>query len=61
MPEIYDLYVTSGVRGGAQAIGSGKPMIVIDSMLLARLGPGEQRVVLAHELGHIPLRPPSST
>lgn len=45
MPEIYDLYVTSGVRGGAQAIGSGKPMIV----------------VLAHELGHIPLRPPSST
>ncbi len=41
------------VPGMAQAIGSGKPMIVIDSMVLQRLGPGEQRVVLAHELGHI--------
>jgi Zn-dependent protease with chaperone function len=53
MPEVYDLYVTSGVLGGAQAVGSGKPMIVIDSMLLERLGHGEQRVVVAHELGHI--------
>ncbi|MDQ6842454.1 MAG: M48 family metallopeptidase [Actinomycetota bacterium] len=53
MPEVYDLYVTSGVLGGAQAVGSGKPMVVIDSMLLSRLGPGEQRVILAHELGHI--------
>ncbi|HET6871044.1 MAG TPA: M48 family metallopeptidase [Solirubrobacteraceae bacterium] len=53
MPDIYDLYVTWGVLGGAQAIGSGKPMVVIDSGLLRRLGPGEQRVVLAHEVGHI--------
>jgi Zn-dependent protease with chaperone function len=53
MPEVYDLYVTSDVRGGAQTIGSGQPMIVFDSMLLQELGPGEQRVVLAHELGHI--------
>jgi len=53
MPDDYDLYVTSGVRGGAQTIGSGKPMLVMDSMLLQRLGPGEQRAVLAHELGHI--------
>jgi Zn-dependent protease with chaperone function len=53
MPDVYDLYVSSGVRGGAQAIGSGKPMIVVDSDLLQRLGPGEQRVVLAHELGHV--------
>ena len=53
MPDVYDLYVTSGVFGGAQAIGSGKPMIVVDSRLLQWLGPGEQRVVLAHELGHI--------
>jgi Zn-dependent protease with chaperone function len=52
-PDVYDLYVASNVRGGATAIGSGRPMIVIDSMLLQRLGPGEQRVVLAHELGHI--------
>jgi Zn-dependent protease with chaperone function len=53
MPDIYDLYVTWGVLGGAQAVGSGKPMVVIDSGLLRRLGPGEQRVVLAHEVGHI--------
>jgi Zn-dependent protease with chaperone function len=51
--ERYDLYVSTGVRGGAQAIGSGKPMIVIDSQLLEWTGPGEQRTVLAHELGHI--------
>lgn len=53
MPDEYDVYVTSPVPGMAQAIGSEKPMIVVDSMLLQRLGPGEQRVVLAHELGHI--------
>jgi Zn-dependent protease with chaperone function len=53
MPDVYDLYVSWGVMGGAQTIGSGKPMIVIDSQLLERLGPGEQRVVLAHEVGHI--------
>ncbi len=53
MPDEYDVYVTSPVPGMAQAIGSGKPMILVDSMLLQRLGPGEQRVVLAHELGHI--------
>ncbi len=51
--ERYDLYVSTGVRGGAQAIGSGKPMIVVDSQLLQWLGAGEQRTVLAHELGHI--------
>ncbi|MDQ6818087.1 MAG: M48 family metallopeptidase, partial [Actinomycetota bacterium] len=53
MPDVYDLYVTPGVLGGAQVIGSGEPMVVVDSMLLQRLGPGEQRVLLAHELGHI--------
>jgi Zn-dependent protease with chaperone function len=53
MPDVYDVYVTSPVPGLAQAIGSGKPIILVDSLLLARLGPGEQRVVLAHELGHI--------
>ncbi len=53
MPEVYDLYVTWGVPGGAQAIGAGKPMIVAGSVLLDKLGPGERRVVLAHEVGHI--------
>ncbi len=53
MPSVYDLYVTWGVPGGAAAIGSQNPMIVFDTMLLQNLGPGEQRVVIAHELGHI--------
>jgi Zn-dependent protease with chaperone function len=53
MPDIYDLYVTWDVLGGAQAIGAGKPMVVMDSGLVRRLGPGEQRVILAHEIGHI--------
>jgi Zn-dependent protease with chaperone function len=53
MPEVYDLYVTWGVMGGAQAIGAGKPMVVMGSGLLKNLGPGEQRVILAHEVGHV--------
>ncbi len=53
MPDLYDLYVTSSVLGNARAVGSQKPMIVIDSSLVELLGPGEQRVILAHELGHI--------
>ena len=53
MPDVYDLYVTWGVFGGAQAIGAGKPMVVMSSELFEKLGSGEQRVVLAHEVGHI--------
>jgi len=53
MPEVYDIYVGSGVMGGAQAVGAGKPMIVFDSYLLGLLGAGEQRAILAHEVGHI--------
>ena len=53
MPDVYDLYVTWGVPGGAQAIGAGKPMVVVGSILNDKLGAGEQRVVLAHEVGHI--------
>ena len=51
--DVPDLYVTHPVLGGAVVIGSGKPMLVMDSTLLRRLGTGEQRVVLAHEVGHI--------
>jgi Zn-dependent protease with chaperone function len=53
LPEVYDLYVTSPVPGIAMTIGSKKPMIVIDSLVLKRLGPGEQRALLGHELGHV--------
>lgn len=53
LPAAHDLYVTTPVPGMAVTIGSQQPMIVIDSELLQRLGPGEQRVILAHELGHV--------
>ncbi len=53
MPEVYDLYVTTPVLGIAQAVGTTHPMIVIDSAVLQRLGPGEQRVVVGHEIGHV--------
>ena len=53
LPEVCDLYVTTPVPGIALTTGTQHPMIVVDSLALGRLGPGEQRVVVAHELGHI--------
>lgn len=48
-----DLYVTSALHWNAITIGAKQPMIVLASDLLARLGAGEQRAVIAHELGHV--------
>jgi Zn-dependent protease with chaperone function len=53
MPRVPELYVTSDVPGAAQTIGSQNPIVVFDSIVFERLGRGERRVVLAHELGHI--------
>jgi Zn-dependent protease with chaperone function len=53
MPGEYDLYVSSSLYWNAMTIGSKNPMLVMGSNLLAQLGPGEQRAVIAHELGHI--------
>ena len=53
LPRTYDLYVSDLLFANAMAIGSQNPMVVMSSSLLGRLGPGEQRAVLAHELGHI--------
>jgi len=53
MEPVHDVYVTSAVQWNAMTIGSKRPMIVIGSNLLGRLGPGEQRAVIAHELGHV--------
>ncbi len=53
MPATYDLYVSASVDGNARTIGSQKPIVVFDSSLYERLGQGERRVVLAHEIGHI--------
>jgi len=48
-----DVYVSSSVQWNALTIGSKRPMIVLASGLLRRLGPGEQRAVIAHEMGHV--------
>ncbi len=53
MPRTYDLYVTDTVIANAMAIGSTNPMVVVGTPLLGRLGSGEQRAVLAHEVAHI--------
>lgn len=53
MPADYDLYVSSALNWNAVTIGSKKPMLVLGSNLLLQLGPGEQRAVIAHELGHV--------
>jgi Zn-dependent protease with chaperone function len=53
LPKTYELYLTTPVPGMAVTIGSRKPIIVVDSALLKRLGPGEQRAILGHELGHV--------
>ena len=53
MPRTYDLYVTDTVVANAMAIGSQNPIVVVGTPLLGRLGSGEQRAVLAHEVAHI--------
>jgi Zn-dependent protease with chaperone function len=53
VPDVPDLYVHWDVRGGGVVIGSSKPMVVLDAQLVSRLGPGEQRALIAHEFGHV--------
>jgi Zn-dependent protease with chaperone function len=53
MPGEYDLYVSGSVLWNAVTIGSKAPMIVVGSNLLEQLTAGEQRTVVAHEMGHI--------
>ncbi len=53
MPKTYDLYVTDTVVANAMVIGAQNPMVIVGTPLLARLGSGEQRAVLAHEVAHI--------
>jgi Zn-dependent protease with chaperone function len=53
MPETYDLYVTEYPLANAVAIGSGKPMVVLNSRLLEMMDEDELATVLAHEAGHI--------
>src|SRR5919112_2657441 len=53
MNEEYDLYVTQWPLANAMAIGSGKPMVVLNSQLVSLLAEDELAPVMAHEAGHI--------
>ena len=53
LPERYDLYLTQFPMTNAAAIGSGKPMVVINSRCVDLFDELEMRTVLGHEAGHI--------
>jgi Zn-dependent protease with chaperone function len=53
MPDVYDLYLTQYPLANAAAVGSEKPMIVVNSASLDLLDPDELDTLLAHEVGHI--------
>jgi Zn-dependent protease with chaperone function len=53
MPRSYDLYVTDTVVANAMVLGAQNPIVLVGTPLLGRLGPGEQRALLAHEVSHI--------
>ena len=53
LPERYDLYLTQFPMTNAMAIGSGTPMVVINSRCVDVFDELEMRTVLGHEAGHI--------
>jgi Zn-dependent protease with chaperone function len=48
-----ELYVTQSPILNAAAVGFDKPFIVLNSSVLEHLSEGEQRAIIAHEVGHI--------
>ncbi|MBW3653416.1 MAG: M48 family metallopeptidase [Actinobacteria bacterium] len=53
MPEEYDLYLTAEPVLNAMAIGSGKPILVLNSGTVELLGDDQLEGVIAHEVAHI--------
>ena len=53
MPEEYDLYLTAEPVANAMAIGSGKPIVVLNSGTVELLGDDQLEAVIAHEVAHI--------
>jgi len=51
--EVPELYLTQFPVTNAAAIGSGRPMVVVNSRTVELLDEGELRTVLGHEAGHI--------
>jgi Zn-dependent protease with chaperone function len=48
-----ELYITQSPILNAAAVGFDKPFIVLNSSVLEHLSEGEQRAIIAHEVGHI--------
>ena len=53
LPEVPDLYLTQFPVTNAAAIGSGRPMVMVNSGSVALFDEEELRTVLGHEAGHI--------
>lgn len=53
MNDVPDLYLTQYPSPNALAIGSKRPIVVVQSELIALLDAGQRRAVLAHEAAHI--------
>jgi Zn-dependent protease with chaperone function len=53
MAEVPDLYLTQYPSPNALAIGSKRPIVVVQSELVALLDAGQRRAVFAHEAAHI--------
>jgi len=53
MPERYDLYITQQPIANAMTVGSGKPIVVLNSATVALLDNAQLEAVIAHEVAHI--------
>jgi Zn-dependent protease with chaperone function len=53
MPDVPDLYLTQFPFANASVIGTGKPIVVVNSELIRLLDADGRRVVLAHEAAHV--------
>ena len=53
LPEVPDLYLTQFPVTNAAAIGSGRPMVMVNSRSVELFDEEELRTVLGHEAGHI--------
>jgi Zn-dependent protease with chaperone function len=53
LPEVPDLYLTQFPITNAAAIGSERPMVLVNSRTVELLDEEEVRTVLAHEAGHV--------
>jgi len=53
MPEQYDLYITQQPIANAMTVGSGKPIVVLNSATVALLDNAQLEAVIAHEVAHI--------